>query len=98
MNLHISTAEAVLGTDVEIPTLNGRVKLTIPSGTQSGKMLRLKQKGIPHLHHHGRGDQIVRVRVDIPKTPGGSEKKLYREILEIEKKQRSVLNRFSKIE
>ena len=98
VNLHISTAEAVLGTDVEIPTLNGRVKLTIPSGTQSGKMLRLKQKGIPHLHHHGRGDQIVRVRVDIPKTPGGSEKKLYREILEIEKKQRSVLNRFSKIE
>ncbi|MDO9548111.1 MAG: molecular chaperone DnaJ [Candidatus Marinimicrobia bacterium] len=98
VNLHISTAEAVLGTDVEIPTLNGRVKLTIPSGTQSGKMLRLKQKGIPHLHHHGRGDQIVRIQVDVPKNPGGPEKKLYKELLDVEKKRGAVANRFSKIE
>jgi len=86
VNLHISTAEAVLGTDVEVPTLNGRVKLTIPSGTQTGKMLR------------GRGDQIVRIQVDIPRNPSGPVKKIYKELLDLERKRGGVINRFSKIE
>jgi len=98
VNLHITPAEAVLGTDIEVPTLNGRVKLAVPKGSQSGKMLRLKQKGIPHLHHHGRGDQIVRIVVDIPRNPNGQMKKLYSELYEIDKKQRAGNSRFSKIE
>ncbi|MGC9363351.1 MAG: molecular chaperone DnaJ [Fidelibacterota bacterium] len=98
VNLHITPAEAVLGTEIEVPTLNGRVKLVIPAGTQNGKMLRLKQKGIPHLHQHGRGDQIVRIQVDIPKNPGNQERKLYHELQETEKKRGVVSNRFSKIE
>ena len=87
VNLHITTAEAVLGTDLEIPTLNGRVRLAIPSGTQPGKMLRLRHKGIHHLHHSGKGDQIVRIKVDIPVNPGSQEKKLYRELIDIEQKR-----------
>jgi molecular chaperone DnaJ len=98
VNLHISSAEAVLGTELEIPTLNGRVRLVIPSGTQPGKMLRLKAKGIPHLHHSGRGDQIVRIQVDIPANPGSQEKKLYQELLDLEQKHRARNVRFSKIE
>jgi len=98
VNLHISAAEAVLGTELEIPTLNGRVRLTIPPGTQPGKMLRLKNKGIPHLHHTGRGDQIVRIEVDIPKNISGSEKKLYKDLVELEQKRGLKFARFSKIE
>jgi len=98
VNLHISSAEAVLGTELEIPTLNGRVRLVIPSGTQPGKMLRLKNKGISHLHRSGRGDQIVRIQVDIPPNPGSHEKKLYQEILDLEQKHRYRNVRFSKIE
>lgn len=98
VNLHISPAEAVLGTELEIPTLNGRVKLVVPAGTQTGKMLRLKQKGIPHLHQHGRGDQIVRILVDLPKNPSSDERNIYRDLLNVEKKRNFVSNRFSKIE
>jgi len=98
VNLHISPAEAVLGTELEIPTLNGRVKLVVPPGTQTGKMLRLKQKGIPHLHQHGRGDQIVRILVDLPKNPSSEERKIYRDLLNVEKKRGCVSHRFSKIE
>ena len=98
VNLHITTAEAVLGTDLEIPTLNGRVRLAIPSGTQPGKMLRLRHKGIHHLHHSGKGDQIVRIKVDIPVNPGNQEKKLYRELIDIEQKRDKKSSRFSKIE
>ncbi len=98
VNLHISTAEAVLGTELEVPTLNGRVKLTIPDSTQPGKLLRLRQKGIPHLHHHGRGDQIVRVQVDVPTNPSNAEKKIYRELLDVERKGGRITDRFSKIE
>lgn len=98
VNLHITIAEAVLGTDLEIPTLNGRVRLVIPPGTQSGKMLRLRHKGIHHLHHSGKGDQIVRIKVDIPVNPGSQEKKLYQDLIDIERKRDRKLSRFSKIE
>ena len=87
-----------MGTELEIPTLNGRVRLTIPPGTQPGKMLRLKNKGIPHLHHTGRGDQIVRIEVNIPKNISGSEKKLYQELVELGQKRGLKFARFSKIE
>lgn len=64
--LSISVPEAVLGTEVEVPTLNGSATLEIPAGIQSGKVLRMRHKGIKHLNNHGRGDQLVRVSVYIP--------------------------------
>lgn len=62
----ITFVQAALGTEVEIPTLDGKVKLKIPSGTQSHQTLRLKGKGVPRLGSHGRGDHLVRVIVEVP--------------------------------
>jgi molecular chaperone DnaJ len=62
----ISLIKAVLGAEVEVPTLNGKVEMKIPAGTQSGRIFRLKGKGIPDLHGRGIGDELVRVIVEIP--------------------------------
>jgi molecular chaperone DnaJ len=78
----ISFPQAAMGTEVEIPTLDGRVNLKIPSGTQSGKLFRLRGKGIPHLHSYGRGDQIVRVLVWVPNSLSSEEKRLLKELSE----------------
>lgn len=64
--LHISFAQATLGAEVIVPTLEGKVKYKITPGTQSGTMFRLKGKGIPVLNGYGKGDQYVKVIVDIP--------------------------------
>ena len=79
-NLMISFPQATLGDEVEVPTLSGKVKLTIPPGLQSGKILRLKGKGIPHLNSHGTGDQLVRVTIYTPVTLNKEEKRLLREL------------------
>ena len=62
----ITFTQAVLGAELEIPTIDGKVKYTIPEGTQSGTTFRLKGKGIPGLNGRGRGDQYVTVRVTVP--------------------------------
>ncbi len=98
LDLHITPAEAVLGIEVEVPTLSGKVKLVIPAGVQAGKMLRMKKRGIPHLHQHGKGDQIIRVKVDIPINISGKEKKLYKELQEKEGQVFKKSGRFSKIQ
>ncbi len=66
LEVPISYPQATLGSEIEIPTLSGRAKLKIPKGTQSGTLFRLRGKGIPHLNHHGYGDQIVKIRVHVP--------------------------------
>ena len=64
----ISVTQAILGAEVEVPTLDGKVKYTIPEGTQSGTVFRLRGKGIPYLRSQDRrGDQFVTVSVEIPK-------------------------------
>ena len=75
----ISYAQAVLGAEVEVPTLDGKVKLTIPEGTQPGAVFRLRGKGIPYLRGTGRGDQFVSVTVKVPKNLTGSQKELLRQ-------------------
>lgn len=72
----ISYAQAVLGAEIEVPTLDGKVKLTIPEGTQPGTVFRLKGKGIPFLRGAGRGDQFVSVQISIPKDLTASQKEL----------------------
>jgi len=62
----IPFVHASLGTEVEVPTLAGKVKMRIPEGTQPGKILRLRGKGLPSLGGSGRGDQLVRVFVEVP--------------------------------
>ena len=73
----ISYAEAVLGADIEVPTLDGKVKLTIPEGTQPGAVFRLKGKGIPYLNGKGaRGDQFLTVNLAVPQKLTNEQKEL----------------------
>jgi molecular chaperone DnaJ len=82
-DLFISYPHAVLGGDVEVPTLNGKAILKIDSGTRPGKMLKMKDKGIKHLNHSGHGDQLVRINIDIPKRVNSKEKELLKELGEL---------------
>ena len=82
MVLPISFPDAALGTSVEIPTLTGKAKLSIAPGTQSGKILRMRGKGIPHLHGAGIGDQLVQVQVVVPTKLNTVEKKLISDLAE----------------
>jgi len=78
--LHISMPQAVLGDEVEIPTLNGKAKLQIDVGTQSNKILRMRGKGIHHLHGSGRGDQLVRVLVWTPEKVSKETKQIFQKL------------------
>ncbi len=80
MVLPISFPKAALGTSVEIPTLTGKAKLTIPPGTQSGKILRMRGKGIPHLRGAGIGDQLVQVQVYVPTRLSARDRQLLEEL------------------
>jgi molecular chaperone DnaJ len=80
LDLLVSFSEAALGADVEVPTLTGRAKLHIEPGTQSGRILRMREKGIPHLNHHGRGDQLVRVNIWVPTTLSSQDKALLKQL------------------
>ncbi|EKD58602.1 MAG: chaperone HSP40, co-chaperone with DnaK [uncultured bacterium] len=74
---HIKFTQAVLGDKIDVQTIEGYVKMKIPSGTQSGEIFRIKGEGIPELGRRGyRGDQLVKVIVDIPKKLSGAQKKL----------------------
>ena len=75
---HISVAQAILGTNLEVETLDGKVKYTVPEGTQSGTVFRLRGKGIPNIRGTSRGDQFVTVVVDIPSGLNAEQKELLR--------------------
>ncbi|MDD5902589.1 MAG: molecular chaperone DnaJ [Oscillospiraceae bacterium] len=75
----ISFTQAALGSDVEVPTLDGKVKLNIPEGTQPGSVFRLKGKGVPYLRANGRGDQFVTVKVAVPKNMSSAQKEALRQ-------------------
>lgn len=75
----ISYAQAVLGAEIEVPTLDGKVKLNIPEGTQPGSVFRIRGKGIPFLRGSGRGDQFVTVRLKVPKDLSSHQKELLRQ-------------------
>lgn len=74
--LHISFPDAVLGTQVEVPTIDGKAKIKIPAGTQSGKIFRLKGKGFPAFQSYEKGDELIEVNVWSPQTLSNEEKDL----------------------
>ena len=76
-NLFISIPDAVLGTHVEVPTVDNNVKIKIEPGTQPGKILRLRGKGLPEVNGYGRGDLLVNVNVWIPKSLSKDELKVF---------------------
>ena len=74
IDTHVSFADAALGVETRVPTIDGDVKYTVPAGTQPGTRFRLRGKGVPRVNGSGRGDQYVRVIVDIPKTLNEKQK------------------------
>lgn len=88
-NLHseipISYAEAALGAKIEVPTVDGIVALTIPSGTQNGQQFRLKDKGVPHLTGGGSGDHYITVRIAVPKHIDDKARQLIKDLDKISK-------------
>lgn len=75
-NLHISIPQAALGTPIEIPTVEGKVKIKIDPGTQPGKILRLRNKGLPDVNGYRKGDLLVSINVWVPKNLTKEEQKL----------------------
>lgn len=78
---YLSIPEAALGTTIEVPTLEGRAKVKIEPGTQSGRILRLKSKGLPTINAYGRGDLLVSIIVWVPRSLSKSEKDLMESLL-----------------
>lgn len=75
----ISFPQAALGADIDVPTLDGKVKFKVPPGTQSGKVFRLKGKGFADLHGYGRGDELVRLVVETPRRLTARQRELLEE-------------------
>ncbi|SMO93087.1 molecular chaperone DnaJ [Saccharicrinis carchari] len=100
-NLFVSIPQATLGAPVEIPTLEGRVKVKVEAGTQPGKILRLRGKGLPEVNGYGRGDILVKIQVWIPKSLTREEKKVMEKMIESEsfnpKPSSQEKNFFSKV-
>ncbi|MEJ7589582.1 MAG: molecular chaperone DnaJ [Ferruginibacter sp.] len=83
-DLHLSFPEAVFGTNVEVPTIDGKAKIKIPPGTQSGKIFRLKGKGFPAVNSYEKGDQLIHVNIWTPQHVNSEEKSM------LEKMQDSI--------
>jgi len=79
----ISFPTAVLGGEVEVPTLDGKIMMKIPAGTQGGRIFRLRGKGIVHVHERDRGDQMVKVQIDVPTDLTAEQKRLLKEFARI---------------
>lgn len=79
-DLYLNFADAALGTSVEVPTISGKVKIKVPAGTQSGKIFRLKQKGLPSVQSYGKGDQLIHINIWTPKKLSDKEKKMMEQL------------------
>lgn len=97
LDLDINIAQAALGAEVDIPTVDGAAKLKIPAGTQPGKVLRLRGKGVPFLRSNGRGDQLVVINVEIPTRLSNEQRQLFEQLAkslgsEVRPQERSFLD------
>ena len=102
MQLPISFIKAALGGEVSVPTLNGKVAMSIPASTQSGKVFRLREKGMPDLRSRQHGDQYVKVMIEVPKKLTAEQKKLLEEFARIsgeavESKDDSIADKIKKV-
>lgn len=88
-DLTISYPEAVLGTEIIIPTLKGQASLKIEPGTKAGSILRMKEKGIRHINSYGIGDQLIRIDINIPEKLSSKEKEFLKEMMKMEKFHKS---------
>lgn len=97
ITIPISNVDATLGCTVDVPTVHGDVELTIPAGTQNGAQLRIREKGVPDVRGGKAGDEIVEIKVEIPKKLSREEKELYQKLYNIQHKgNESVFDKFKK--
>lgn len=89
----ISFSQAALGSEIEVPTLDGRVQVSIPEGTQSGKKMRLKGKGIQRLGGYGVGDQILTIHVETPTKLSSQQKDLFEQLSELDESSTNPMSR-----
>jgi molecular chaperone DnaJ len=80
VELSVNVAQAALGDEIEVPTVDGKERLSIPAGTQGGSVFRIKGKGVPHLRRNTRGDQLVLVNVQVPQSLNAEQKRLFTEL------------------
>ncbi len=91
----ITWPQAVLGAEVEVPTLSGKVSFKINSGTDNGKIYRLRGKGLPVLHGHRHGDQLIQIKIETPLQMDKDEKNLIKELYQLySKKKNSKIEKF----
>ena len=93
----LSFSTAVLGGEVDVPTLDGTTKLKIPKGTRVGDVLRMKAMGMPRLNRSGRGDQFIRIVIDVPKSVNKRQEDLLREFAKLEDENRGNKGIFDRI-
>ena len=92
-----SFSQLALGDKVEIPTLRGKVEMSVPSGTQSGKVFRLRGQGLPRMEGRGRGDQLVRVFVEVPTRLTDRQRELLSEFQDVEQEQSGKRSFFDRV-
>lgn len=102
LDLGINIAQATLGADIEVPTLEGKARLSIPAGTQPGKVFNLKSKGVPHVRSSGRGDQLVIVDVEVPTHLTPEQRVLFEQLAqslgsEVHTKEKSFFDRLKEV-
>jgi molecular chaperone DnaJ len=82
----ISFSQAALGAEIEVPSMKGKAVLKVPSGTQTGRMFRLRSQGMPNVYGHGRGDLLVQVKIETPRKLTPKQTELLKEFAETEEK------------
>jgi molecular chaperone DnaJ len=102
LDMSINVAQATLGAEIEVPTLEGPMKLTIPAGTQPGRIFNLKGRGVPQLRGNGRGDQVVIVNIDIPSRLTSEQRQLFQQLAEslgseVRPQERSFLDKLKEV-
>ncbi len=80
LDLNINIAQAALGAEVEVPTIDGPAKLRIPAGTQPGKIFNMRNKGVPRLRGSGRGDQMVIINIEVPTHLNAEQRQLFEQL------------------
>jgi len=102
LDLNVNIAQATLGAEVKVPTVDGDVMLKIPPGTQPGKIIRMRGKGVPHLRGGSRGDQLVVVNINIPTRLDDEERELFEKLAdkmdsEVLPQERGFLDRLKSV-
>lgn len=102
IDLSINLAQAALGAEIDVPTVDGSTKLNVPPGTQPGKTFIIKARGIPHLRSNGRGDQLVTIGVEVPTRLSAEQRKLLEQLAatlgsEVRPQERSFFDRLKEV-